>query len=116
MPTTDRTFAQKVHAFGETLRALPRPRQRALLDALKADDESGARALFDALDADDDPGARARPERSQPSPRDAHDVNPRAEDRGTGHDGGPSDDSRAVGVDEPGHYDPRIRPTKHRRN
>lgn len=52
MPTTDRTFAQKVHALGETQRALPRPRQRALLDALQADDALGARALFDALDLD----------------------------------------------------------------
>ena len=95
MPRHDRAwFERTVRALGETVRVTPRPRQRALFDALKADDESGARALFDALDldADDDPGARARPERSQPSPRDAHDVNPRAAGPHTdGHDDDPSD-------------------------
>ena len=94
MPTKDRTwFERTVRELGDALRTTPRPRHRALFDALKADDESGARALFDALDADDDPGARARPERSQPSPRDAHDVNPRAAGPHTGgHDDDPSDD------------------------
>ena len=76
MPTKDRTwFERKVREFGDALRVLPRPRQRALLDA---------------LDADDDPGARARAERSQPSPRD---TDP-ADGRGavpSDHAGGRSD-------------------------
>ena len=80
MPTKDRTwFERKVRELGDVLRHLPRQR-----------------ALFDALDADDDPGARARSERSQPSPRDAHNANPRADSRGTvpsGHDGEPSEGS-----------------------